>query len=252
MEQETIRIFKHTIKSKIRIMTTTETALPAAIQGNRFRDITGQRFGRLMAVSPTDARESGRVVWLCLCDCGNNHYVQSNSLLTGKTKSCGCLNLETRVTSNTKHGQGGGRGKKCTTEYHSWQSMKQRCYAESNEDYPNYGGRGITVCERWLHSFENFFSDMGKKPSMKYSIDRINPNGNYEPVNCRWGTDEQQTRNKRSNIWIYYNGSKMIQADFCKLIGADKGSVRKYLKTKTGDEIALYYLTRKNKNEKLI
>jgi hypothetical protein len=129
----------------------------------------------------------------CICDCGNTGTYYLCNLKSGKTKSCGCLYNETRV-GNYKHG---GTG---TREYSIWKAMKRRCYNKNVKDYPNYGGRGIIVCDRWLNSFENFISDMGKKPSAEYSIDRIDVNGNYEPSNCRWATPKEQRLNQRKTL----------------------------------------------------
>jgi hypothetical protein len=217
----------------------------------KFRDISNARFGRLTAVSPI--KDNNKYFWICLCDCGNSKRILTNSLLLNKTKSCGCLDIESKIKLNTKHGQGGGKNVPASSEYTTWQRMKARCSKNCGKyDYKLYYGRGIKVCDRWLNSFENFFSDMGKKPSKKHSLDRIDYDDNYEPSNCRWATINEQTRNKRTNILIEYNGIKMIQNDFCKLIGADKGSIKKYLKTKTVDEIVFYYKNRKTKNEKFI
>jgi hypothetical protein len=125
---------------------------------------------------------------LCECDCGNKTEVSLNAIMTNKIKSCGCLFKE---GNNTKH------NKRYTAEYLTWIRIKTRCYNEKNDNYRYYGGRGIEVCDKWINSFQDFFNDMGEKPSPEYSIDRINPNGNYEPINCRWATKIQQANNKR-------------------------------------------------------
>lgn len=148
------------------------------LHGNA-KNLTGQRFGRLVAVEATEKRSSGSIVWKCLCDCGKECFVQSCHLKSGATKSCGCLVLETQ----TIHGM-------CYTKiYKIWTSMIQRCDNPKDANYKNYGGRGISVCERW-HKFENFYADVGDPP-MGMTLDRYPDNdGNYEftngPARQRW------------------------------------------------------------------
>jgi hypothetical protein len=121
------------------------------------------------------------------------------------------------VKMNTIHGC--ATRKSATKEYGIWAAMKQRCYLQTSTVYEFYGGRGIKVCERWLNSFPNFLEDMGLKPSPKHSLDRIDNNGNYEPNNCKWSTDEQQNRNRRSNRNFTVNGETMCMTDWAKRIG---------------------------------
>lgn len=153
------------------------------------RDLTGMRFGRLVVTELAPSMVvSGRSRrhWRCSCDCGEVVTVIALALISGGTKSCGCFRLD-RITT---HGMTG------TPEYRSWRSMLQRCMNVSSNRYMNYGGRGISVCDRWM-DFANFFSDMGSRPSLDYSLDRIDNDGNYEPGNCRWATRSEQQRNKR-------------------------------------------------------
>lgn len=160
------------------------------------RDISGIKFGRLVALERVRSSKSSKhALWLCLCECGNNSEVLATNLKTGHTRSCGCLQQEVTVSRSTTHG-------KCYAQvYTTYFGMKQRCINTSDHKYRDYGGRGITVCDRWLESsptgFENFLEDMGDRPTTKHSIDRIDVNGNYEPSNCRWATSTQQARNKR-------------------------------------------------------
>ncbi len=169
----------------------------------KIRNLTWRRFGRLTVIqrAPNQILKSGRsvVCWEVMCDCGMVFTVEAQNLTSGKTLSCGCYNREKAVergkTINLKHGQ--NHREKPTAEYRAWISMKSRCYNPNATSYKDYGGRGVRVCERWLNSFEAFFEDMGKKPAPDYSLDRIDPYGNYTPENCRWADKVTQSRNTR-------------------------------------------------------
>jgi len=154
-------------------------------------DLTGQRFDRLTVVCRDGLDRGGHYTWICRCDCGVELSVSSNSLRMGHTKSCGCYGAEARLKSNTRHGKTG------TPEHNAWAEMIRRCFDPRRKCYEYYGGRGITVCNRWIENFENFYADMGPKPTPKHSIDRIDVNGNYEPSNCRWATPQEQSTNQR-------------------------------------------------------
>lgn len=141
----------------------------------------GQRFGRLVVLSRANHPDSTHKYYLCKCDCSNEIIVRGSSLRSFASKSCGCV--------QTIHKMYG------TSTYISWCNMIQRCTNSNSTGYINYGGRGITICERWL-DFRNFYKDMGDKPENR-SLDRINNDGNYEPSNCRWATPYEQTNNRR-------------------------------------------------------
>ena len=126
-----------------------------------------------------------------------------------------------------------------TTTYKSWCHMKERCLNEGNQDYPDYGGRGIQVCDRWL-SFENFYADMGEKPRGRYSIDRLDTDGGYEPSNCRWATDKQQARNKRNNRAIEFNGRTQLLVEWSQETGVRQETIRYRLKHGWSVADALY------------
>ena len=158
-------------------------------------DWTGKKFGKLTPIKRmTEFQKATR--YECVCDCGNVTMVRSHNLTSGHTKSCGCIGSQnsalTGFNSSYRHGQSR------TKEYKAWISMKSRCYDANYENFASYGGRGIKVCERWLNSFENFLADMGLKPNENYSLDRIEVNENYEPLNCRWATEKEQSFNKRN------------------------------------------------------
>lgn len=151
-------------------------------------DLSGHRFERLLVIKKAVLKKPGQAKWVCQCDCGNVLDIRSQDLRDGSSRSCGCLKVELQ----TKHGLS------YSDEYHIWVDMRARCTNQRYKTYKHYGGRGIKVCERWS-DFASFIEDMGPRTSEKHSIDRIDVNGNYEPVNCRWATNLVQARNKRTS-----------------------------------------------------
>lgn len=149
-------------------------------------DLTGKVFGAWVVIGKVDGYEAyGNRNYICVCVCGTERVVWAPNLLRGRSKSCGC-----QWKPQTKH----GRHK--SPEYEAWHGMKQRCSNPKSYGYKWYGALGISYCEAW-ESFDNFFKDMGPRPSKEFSIDRINPYGNYEPGNCRWASRKAQAANTR-------------------------------------------------------
>lgn len=177
------------------------------------KDITGQRFGRLVAIRP-NGKQGNNIKWLCRCDCGNEITTNVSSLTRGKTKSCGCLRKEITSKQFTKHG---GR---LDHLYAIYCSMKKRCKNPNDNHYEFYGGKGVKVCDEWQSnyaSFKEWALQNGYSP--KLSIDRIDVNGNYEPSNCRWVTMKEQANNKTNNKFIEYQGETHTIAEWARIKG---------------------------------
>ena len=183
------------------------------------RWLVGQKFGKI-TVRKFAYRNKSDKYWWGECECGTVRRYSTNSLVTGKVKSCG-----RGVCNNAyKHGYT-LKSKKYPAEYNLWHGMKKRCCNPTNKDYPRYGGRGIRVCDRWLRSFAKFKSDMGDRPSPLHSIDRKDNDGDYTPENCHWATRSEQARNERRNVWIEHNGRRMVQADWASELGCTSACI---------------------------
>lgn len=169
-------------------------------------NLLGQKFSRLTVIGRATNSAKGQAHWICKCECGTVGVIAGTNLRSGATKSCGCLNKEAAAARCSARATHGMRG---SPEYISWMAMRVRCGVVANEE-TSYSIRGISVCERWRHSFANFYVDMGPKPSPTHTIDRYpNNDGHYEPSNCRWATCVEQQNNKRSNRLVVYRGETM-------------------------------------------
>lgn len=186
-------------------------------------DLTGQRFGMLVALELMGRNERGMARWRCRCDCGAEAVKTLGNLRSGHSKSCGCLRSTTTAREKTAHGMYG------TPTYKSWSGMLTRCNNPRNHKYPAYGGRGIKVCERW-HAFENFLADMGERPPGT-TIGRIDNDGHYEPENCQWETGKDQGRNKRNSRRFEFDGITATIGEHCERLGISASSVRSRIYT---------------------
>lgn len=189
----------------------------------KFKDITGQKFGKLTVVCFAGVL-SGNSRWKCACECGGSTISHIGSLRRGEAKSCGCLRSEKSKLQFTSHGMSH------TKIHRIWRAMIERCYNAHCKGYPNYGGRGITVSDEWLE-FSNFYADMGDRPSPKHSIERNDVDGNYCKDNCRWATMVEQQNNRRDNVWITYKGETKTLSQWSKLFNINRQTIADRIKT---------------------
>lgn len=182
------------------------------------KDISGCRFGRLVAIERTTEKSRGSYKWLCKCDCGNYARIQIAKLINGHTKSCGCLVKEgTHIT----HGKTG------TRLYRIWQAMKNRCNNPNVPNYRIYGAEGKTVCDEWLHNFQAFYDwSMSHGYRDDLTIDRIDGTKGYSPDNCRWATRKEQANNIRINRFIEYNGKKQTMSQWAEELNINYRTLR--------------------------
>lgn len=189
-------------------------------------DLSGMRFGNLKVIKLGDyyLDKSGdkRRKWICKCDCGNTKMALSNELKSGRIKSCGCLKHKPYHTTH---------GLSETRLYRIWGNMKSRCNNPKVDCYENYGGRGISICEEWANDFNKFYQwAMNNGYSDNLTLERINNDGNYMPSNCKWTTSKEQSRNKRVNVFITYNGRTMTQKDWSYELGGSPSLVSNRLR----------------------
>lgn len=170
------------------------------------------KYNKLTFIETAGVNKDNRTLWKCLCDCGNEKVALGSQIKSGGTKSCGCLKRAGNVKTHGHRPRG-----KVTPTYAAWCNMRRRCRAVNEAAYVNYGGRGIDYCPRW-DKFEAFLSDMGERKE-GLSLDRIDNDGNYEPGNCRWATRKEQSLNKRSNVYIEYDGKNQTIKEWSDELG---------------------------------
>lgn len=186
-------------------------------------DLTGARQGRLVALQRVGSDKKGQATWLCKCDCGNEHVVVGTKLKNGYVNSCGCLVAEKNRARLLKHGQA-SRGAN-TRLYTIWRHMKERCFSPNSNDYKNWGGRGITVCDEWLEylPFEEWATTHGYCENL--TIDRIDVNGDYEPSNCRWADKLTQANNTRTNHLFTFGERTQTIAEWSRETGVHRTTI---------------------------
>ncbi len=186
----------------------------------RFIDLRGRRFGRLTAMYRGENTKYNDTTWVCICDCGNQKTIRYFDLISGKTISCGCYKAEDTRQRMTTHGES-------HTRLHDiWRGMIKRCEAPYASRYDLYGGRGIGVCAEW-HTYENF-AEWAKQSGYRddLSIDRIDPNGNYCPENCRWATAKEQSNNTSRNHYVEYDGKRYTISELAEIKKINAGTLR--------------------------
>jgi hypothetical protein len=188
-------------------------------------DLTGRTFGRwtVLALLPKEGLRRRR--WLCRCECGTEREVWTSNLRTGASTGCGCERLELNKARLLTHGLS------TRPEYFAWYDAVARCHDPKRASYPDYGGRGIFMCERWRESPENFYADMGPRPSPAHSLDPIDNDGPYSPENCRWATQSTQNRNRRVNRLVTFDGETLTLADWCDRTGLHKATLLNRLRS---------------------
>lgn len=193
----------------------------------RALEITGQTFGRLTAMH-REAVNSRHTYWRFACVCGTEKVIKLDSVTRGLSKSCGCLLKEVTASRSLKHGHSTGRRE--SRELKSYNHAKARCQNPNNAKYPQYGGRGIRMCDAWVNNSSLFLADMGPCPP-GHTLDRINPHGHYEPGNCRWADSHQQARTRTDNVIVEHSGQRMILKDYAIALGLDYKRLHRLLRS---------------------
>lgn len=197
--------------------------------GNKFKDLTGLQFGPWKVISLNKIDRNAK--WNVQCsECGGERIRKGTLLITGRGASCNCRNRSAHY----------GKPRPLrAVEYVALQSLKMRCYNPKNKGFKNYGGRGISVCQRWLDSYDNFLNDMGKRPGAGYSIERKDTNGNYEPSNCVWATAKRQANNRTNNRMMTLHGTALNVTEWAERMHLRPGTIFERLARGWTDERAL-------------
>lgn len=183
--------------------------------GRPAKDMTGQKCGEWTVIRRSPSESTKSALWLCRCSCGNTGVVQGTGLRNGSStmcKECAGKSIRTHYMSKTR-------------EYSIWLGIKQRCFNEGSTSWNRYGKRGITMSSAWIESFEQFYSDMGPRPSVRHSIERIDNDGNYEASNCRWATSREQSLNSRRNVRWTHQGETLTISEWAERVGIDQGTL---------------------------
>lgn len=197
-------------------------------------DLTGRTFNNLTILKFAEKGKKGKYKWLCRCTCGNEKIILGASLKSGNTKSCGCLQKEKVRKRSTKHGLSE------TKEYSNWYSMINKCNNPTNNQYKDYGDIGIIVCERWLESFETFLEDVGKRPTDKHILDRIDKIGDFEPNNCKWATRKERANNRRYNKYITIGNERKSIIEWCEISKTKRSTITNRLIRNWSPEEAVF------------
>lgn len=197
----------------------------------RFHDLTGEQFGKLTVLKKDESKGNDRIKWLCLCECGNTKTIRGSDLRSGKIKSCGCARIKgNHRTHNMTN----------TRIYRIWCNVKSRCTNSNIKQYKDYGGRGITVCDEWLNSFEAFYDwSIANGYAENLTIERIDVNGNYEPSNCKWATTKEQSLNRTDNHKLTCEGETKTIAEWSEITGIHRSTIESRLKAGLTIEQAL-------------
>lgn len=207
--------------------------------GFRFIDLTGQRFGKLVAIKPVGQAKGKQYLWECICDCGNTSVAIGSNLIRGNTKACGCVRLTEIGDRTRKHGMSK------TRIFNIWAGMRKRCLNPKCKAYKNYGGRGIKIDPRW-DSFENFYEDVHESYADNLSLDRYpDINGDYGPSNFRWATQKTQNNNRRTNVHVELDGESKTLAEWSNISGVHPTVIKYRLKNNWSVREAIFKATPK-------